>query len=203
MGKVSRKEQDAKTFESALSAESKLVIERILESLDPHSYYGVHESLGALKRIIGERASIFLRNLLSARSLDGFVEHLDLRPETIKYITYLFAVYGPKLHGIIDATILETPDSLCSSALISTRYDFETKEPIFKIEIVKDSKETMMIEDSADSLLFLSANIIQSVLDNSSKIAEFRKDLGIKQKTISRLRQSVRKLDQLTSPKQK
>lgn len=203
MKKVSKKKQDAKSFESALTAENKIIIEKVLEAIDEHSAYAVHETMDALKRIIGDRAVVFLRNLLSAYNLDDFVKDLDLAPETLKYISFLFATYGFRLHGVIDGTIQETPDSLCSSTLVSTRYDLETKKPILKIEIVKDNKEAVTIEDFADSLLYLSANIIDYILRDSSEIAKFRKDLGISRELIGRLKQSVRKLDQLVSTKQK
>lgn len=203
MVKIGRKKQDAKAFESALSAESKRTIERILDSIDIHSDFGVNQSILALNRIIGDRAVVFLKNLLSAFNLDDFVKGLGLAPETIKYINYLFAVYGSKLRGVIDESLIETPDSLLSSALIATRYDLDRKEPIIKIAVVKENKETIIIEDYADNLMFLSACIIEHVLKNSSDLARLQKNLGIERSTISRLKKSIEKLDKLTSSAQK
>jgi hypothetical protein len=201
MKRISKKKQDAKLFESAISAENKMIIEKVLATIDAHSPYAVHQAMDALKRIIGDRAGVFLRNLLSAYDLDDFVKDLDLTPETLKYISFLFATYGSKLHGVISDLILETPDSLCSSAVVSTRYDLETKEPIIKIEIVKDNKETIIIEDSAKSLVYLSANIIDYALQHSSEIAKFCKNLGIDRGLVARLKRSVKKLDQIVSTK--
>jgi hypothetical protein len=199
MKKPSSREKDAKCFESAINAENKGMIEQILGVIDPCSHYRVYQSRRALKGIIGDRAEIFLKNLLSTNDIDEFTKKLDLAPETKKYINFLSAAYSPKLHGIIDATILHTPDSLCSSSLISTRYDLDEKESLVKITIVKDNKEQIIIEDTPDSLLFLSSNIINYVLDKSSELTKFNKDLGIHTSTITGLKRSLKKLDEMVS----
>lgn len=201
--RLTRKEKDANAFESVLTAKNKEAIERILSSIDGSSRYCARRALDSLELIIGKRATVFLINLLEANNT-GFIQNIkEISPKTRKYLSSLYAIYAYKLHGILDGSIAANPNTWRSVGVLSVKYDVNSAAPFVRIQIIKDNRESMVIEDSFESWLELLSHILTYIEDQSSEMVKFQKNLGVEKKTMKRLRKIVDKLDKTVSPNER
>lgn len=201
MKKAYRKKQDAVAFAAILSPENKVALERTLESMCGHSVFDVKQSIEAIEQIIGERATIFLQNLMGTSDIHEFLEDTDVPPEARKYVSFLFATYAPRLHSAI--TGQSDPGGFYALRLVSTRIDVDDREPFLKFEIVNDTNKSFTFEDTLDSIVILVDGMIENIVQASSQVLKLGGDLGVGSKRISKLKRNVEKLNEIVTSNRK
>jgi hypothetical protein len=199
--KLSAKERDAKEFESILNPENKKVIEGILGSIKEPSSYCVDKGFETIELIIGRRETIFLMNLLQSNSIDFLKEIKSISDDTKRYLGYLFASYSRNLRSYIGGNLSEKVDGWTATALVSTRYNFESKHSLIGIEIVKYNNECFVIECSVGEWIDLVSNILEYIKTGSSEIVKFTKDLGVSKKDMDKIKEVANELDKIISTK--
>ena len=199
--KLSLKEQDAKDFESVLSDENKRRIEKILDSIPAagSSDFCVQKVVEALELMLGKRATRFLRNLIDASDASFIKDIKTISSETRRYSGFLYATYGSRLFGVLSRRIFIQPDAYRAVGLLSTRYDVDLEIPFMRMSILKENGERTIVEESANALVFMASSIIGTVVESSSDIIEFNKDLGIEKSTLDSLKKVVNELDRIVA----
>lgn len=195
MSKTKMKEQDAKEFESILTPENKVIIEKVLNSIDPSSCYSGARAFDALNLLIGKRPTVFLTYLIDTSTTDFAEDLKGISRETRRYLNFLFSVYGYKLRGILSGNLLKSPDEWISIEDVSSRYDIRLKRPFMKIAIMKNNKECLTIEDTFDGLVLLSRFILEYIVKYSAEIVEFGVETNVQQGNVEELKKNV---DELT-----
>jgi hypothetical protein len=189
--KPSKKEEDAKTFESKLNSETKNSIEKILDSVDETSVLSGARALDGLFSLLGEQSARFLVKLLDSQDTEWIQEIKGVSTETKDYLYFLFGKYVYRLRGILSNRKLKFADSWATMRHVSTNYDLESQDLFVKLAIFKNNNECILIEDAAGALLELSCNIIDCVAKEFVKTKGFQLDLNDLTKEINKSKERL------------
>ena len=129
----STKRKDSESFEKVITPENKILLERILDTIDSDSSLAAGRALEALNTLLGVPATTFLLNLLDSLDITGFLKGIELSKETQRYALYLFVKYGYKLRGLLLGDRLNKPHEWISVKHIATRFDLLTNELLLKV----------------------------------------------------------------------
>jgi hypothetical protein len=208
---ISEKQKQAKAFESILNAESKVLIEKILGSVETSSCYSGNQARLALESILGIDTSGLIVDLMEAYDAESFTHDLkDISRETRDYLHLLYSLFAYKIRGLLNNKLLKSPDSWILVSMVSSKYDIQSREYCLKFAIQKNNKENVIIEDSAINIVMLANFLIRNVSELPSRCPDVQRDLGVSQKVIDdlklvceRLAESVKGTEKKEKPKNK
>jgi hypothetical protein len=180
------KNDDAKKFQDILTAKNKETIEKSLDLVDPSYYCSASVVNDYLITTIGKRPTVFLKNLLDAHDFDIFISELkDISPENLSYIDWLYTKYSPKLKGVLSHEIMRRGDGWSTIFDVSSRYDIDFDELILKLNLIKNNKECVVIEDTYGSVFSLAFTILRIINENGEAVKRFKESVDVTKENIA------------------